>query len=62
MCEVLLPLNSLEVAQKLLSGHNILIRTLSEKLGLDGASYCRIAIKTEDENERLASALCTVLR
>jgi histidinol-phosphate/aromatic aminotransferase/cobyric acid decarboxylase-like protein len=62
LCEILPPFNSMELAQKLLSEHKILIRTLSGKLGLDGSFYCRMAIKTPDENKRLISALNNILK
>ncbi|MCL2578866.1 MAG: aminotransferase class I/II-fold pyridoxal phosphate-dependent enzyme [Oscillospiraceae bacterium] len=62
MCEVLPPFNSLELSEKLLSEHRILIRSLSGKAGFDGRSYCRIAIRTESENSRLFAALREILR
>ena len=62
LCEVLPPFNSLELSQKLLREHKILVRTLSGKLGFEDASYSRIAIKTEEENERLFMALREILK
>ena len=57
LCEVSPPFDSLNLAQRLLSEHDILIRDLSDKPGFAGASYCRIAVKNEAENELLLSAL-----
>jgi len=62
LCEVLPPFDSLKLSEKLLSEYKILIRTLSEKPGFDGGSYCRIAIKTTSENSRLLTALHAILR
>ena len=62
LCEILPPFNSLELSQKLLREHKILVRTLSGKVGFEDASYCRVAIKTEDENEQLFKALREILK
>jgi histidinol-phosphate/aromatic aminotransferase/cobyric acid decarboxylase-like protein len=61
-CEILPPNNSLEAVESLLSEHNILVRELSAKAGFDGAPYCRIAIKNEEENAILLTALHKVLK
>jgi histidinol-phosphate/aromatic aminotransferase/cobyric acid decarboxylase-like protein len=62
LCEILPPFDALGLAQRLLTEHKILIRSLSAKTGFDGASYCRIAIKTEEENRRLLTALKAILK
>ena len=46
-----------ELAVKLLSGYNILIKDCSGKSAFDGGEYIRIAVRDRDDNHRLAEAL-----
>ena len=60
MCEVLDIFSATQLAEKLLSDYNILIKDLSMKKGLSG-QYIRIAIKRSDENDILVCALHRLL-
>jgi histidinol-phosphate/aromatic aminotransferase/cobyric acid decarboxylase-like protein len=60
LCEVLGGCRAERLAETLLCGHNILIKDLSGKKGLSG-EYIRLAIRTREENSRLAAALGRVL-
>ena len=53
MCEVKDKYKSKELATRLLSGYNLLIKDLSEKTGFSGRQFIRIAVKDEEENECL---------
>jgi histidinol-phosphate/aromatic aminotransferase/cobyric acid decarboxylase-like protein len=61
LCGVSAPCDSLTLAQRLLDEHKILIRDLSGKRGFDGASYCRVAVKSREENARILEALRALL-
>jgi len=56
MCEVLCGYSAEKLSETLLNEHNILIKDLSAKNGVDG-QYIRIAVKTGEENELLIAAL-----
>lgn len=58
MCEIIGNMSSSKLTQRLLSKYNILIKNLSSKLG---RSYIRLAIRTKEENVRLAEALRHIL-
>jgi len=60
MCEVLGGFLAEELSKTLLYEHNILIKDLSAKEGING-QYIRVAIKTREENNRLTAALHQVL-
>ena len=49
-----------EITQTLLNEHNILIKNLSFKKGING-QYIRVDIKTSEENNLLVNALKDVL-
>jgi len=60
MCEVLGGYPAEKLAETLLNEHNILIKNLSFKKGING-QYIRVAIKTSEENNLLVNALKDVL-
>ena len=57
LCEVYVPYTSHELAAILLKDHNILIKDCSSKNGFYGRNYIRIAIRSDEENNRLVWAL-----
>ena len=57
LCEVLPPYTANEVVLYMLKFHNILTRDCSNKPGLDGKQYMRIAIRNHEDNTRLVEAL-----
>jgi len=57
LCEVLSPFKAKELTFLLLKKYNILIKDCSSKLGFNNKEYVRIAVKSEDENNRLIEAL-----
>ena len=57
LCEVLPPYTANEVVLYMLKRHNILNRDCSNKPGLDGKQYMRIAVRNHDDNTRLVEAL-----
>lgn len=60
MCEVSGRFTSKELATKLLSEQNLLIKDLSSKNGFNGRQFIRVAVKNELENEILYQALKSV--
>jgi len=60
LCEVLGGCSAERLAETLLCDHNILIKDLSGKKGL-GGEYIRVAIRTREENNRLAATLSKIL-
>lgn len=58
MCEIIGNMSSSELTQQLLSKYNILIKDLSSKVG---RPCIRLAIRTKEENVRLAEALRHIL-
>lgn len=61
MCEILHPCGAKTLTQDLLVKYNILIKDLSSKKGINGADYIRIAVRTEQENEKIVKALRELL-
>lgn len=57
MCEVIKKYRSKELATKLLNSHKLLIKDLSQKSGFDNKQYIRIAVKDQEENRILLSAM-----
>ncbi len=57
LCKVGGAHNATSLCRELLKQHNILVKDCSGKLGFDGASYVRIAVKSEDDNAALLAAL-----
>lgn len=61
MCEVLEKYSSIDLARILLNKYKILIKNLSEKQGVDGRQFIRLAIRTADENRKLIDVLKKML-
>ena len=57
LCEILPPRTANEVVLYMLKHHNILTRDCSNKPGLDGKQYMRIAIRNHEDNTRLVEGL-----
>jgi len=60
MCEVLGEYTTKELTANLLSNYNIFIQDLSSQKGIDG-QFIRIAIKNQEENNKLIEALQNIL-
>lgn len=60
MCEVLGGCSAKKLSETLLYEHNILIKNLSAKKGING-QYIRVSVKTSEENSLLVAALHHVL-
>lgn len=56
LCEILPPMNANELVLKMLKKYNILVRDCSDKLGLDGKQYMRIAVRSHEDNKRFIAA------
>ena len=57
LCEILPPRTANEVVLYMLKQHNILTRDCSNKPGLDGRQYMRIAVRNHEDNTRLIEGL-----
>ena len=57
LCEILPPRTANEVVLYMLKHHNILTRDCSNKPGLDGRQYMRIAVRNHEDNTRLIEGL-----
>ena len=57
LCEILPPRAANEVVLYMLKHHNILTRDCSNKPGLDGRQYMRIAVRNHEDNTRLVEGL-----
>lgn len=57
MVEVVNGMTAKELNRRLIVNHNILIKNLVPKLQHPGREYVRLAIKTENENDKLIAAL-----
>jgi len=57
LCEILPPRTANEVVLYMLKRHNILTRDCSNKPGLDGKQYMRIAVRNHEDNTRLIEGL-----
>lgn len=57
MCRVDKPYTSSELAELLIEKYNILIKDLSTKEGFHGKSYIRLAVRGQEDNDRLCHAL-----
>ena len=57
LCEILPPRTANEVVLYMLKHHNILTRDCSNKPGLDGHQYMRIAVRNHEDNARLVEGL-----
>ena len=56
LCEVLKPFTAREIVLRTIKEHNILTRDCSDKIGLDGKQYMRIAVRSHEDNIRLIQA------
>ena len=57
LCEILPPYTANKVVLYMLKHHNILTRDCSNKPGLDGRQYMRIAVRNHEDNTRLVEGL-----
>lgn len=57
LCEILPPYTANEVVLYMLKHHNILTRDCSNKPGLDGKQYMRIAVRNHEDNTKLIEGL-----
>lgn len=56
-CEVLPPYSASIIAERLLRNHNILVSACRAKKGIQPDRYIRLAIRSEEDNNRLLEAL-----
>ena len=56
LCEVLKPFTAREIVLRTIKEHNILTRDCSDKIGLDGKQYMRIAVRSHEDNVKLIQA------
>lgn len=61
MCHIENICTSSQLADIMLNRYNILIKDLSTKTGLNGGSYIRLSVKTDEENDKMVAALKEVL-
>ena len=57
LCRVTARYTSAELTQLLLNRYNILIKDCNNKTGLTGKNFIRIAVRDQDDNDRLIEAL-----
>lgn len=57
LCEVIEKYSSKELTSQLLYSHNILVKDCSDKAGFRSRPYIRIAIRDEEDNNKLIKAL-----
>ena len=62
LCEILPPRTANEVVLFMLKRHNVLTRDCSNKPGLDGKQYMRIAVRNHEDNTRLIEGLRELIR
>ena len=56
LCEVLPPQTANSLVINMLKEYDILVRDCSDKKGLDGKQYMRIAVRSHEDNARLIRA------
>ena len=61
MCEVLGEYTATYLTKEILTEHNLLIKDLSNKNGITG-EYIRLAVKSQEENNKLIKAISTTLQ
>jgi histidinol-phosphate/aromatic aminotransferase/cobyric acid decarboxylase-like protein len=61
MCEVLGEYTATYLTKEILTEHNLLIKDLSNKNGITG-EYIRVAVKSQEENNKLIKAISTTLQ
>lgn len=57
MAEIVNGMSSSELTERLLIGHNLLIKDLSSKVRRDGRQFIRLAVRNETDNGILLTAL-----
>ena len=57
LCEILPPFTANGLVLAMLKKYNILMRDCSDKKGLDGKQYMRIAVRSKEDTQRLVTAL-----
>jgi len=62
LCEILPPFTANGLVLAMLKKYNILMRDCSNKKGLDGKQYMRIAVRSKEDNARLIKALQTLAK
>ena len=62
LCEIIDGCSASQIAELLLNRYNILVKDLSNKSGMEGREFIRIAVRTTEDNNRLADALKHILR
>ena len=62
MAELVNGMSAKEFTKVLLIKHNLLIKDLSGKIKLDNRQYIRLAVRNEQDNEKLICALREVLK
>lgn len=62
LCEILPPFTANGLVLAMLKKYNILMRDCSDKKGLDGKQYMRIAVRSKEDNARLIKALQTLAK
>ena len=62
MVELVDGTTSAELARRLFVDEYILIKDLTSKVGRDGRQFVRLAVRTEEENDRLVAAISDKLR
>ena len=62
MAELVNGMSAKELTKVLLIKHNLLIKDLSGKIKLDNRQYIRLAVRNEQDNEKLICALREVLK
>jgi histidinol-phosphate/aromatic aminotransferase/cobyric acid decarboxylase-like protein len=60
LCEVLQPYNARGIVISMLKKYNILMRDCSDKIGLGGKQYLRIAVRGHHDNQKLINALKSI--
>lgn len=61
LCEVLGGMSSHELTIKLLEDYELLIKDLSSKQGFNGKSFIRLAVRSEEDNDKLIKSLKELL-
>ena len=57
MAEITNGISATELTRRLIVHHNILIKNLIAKVNIDGRQYIRLAVRREEENDKLLTAL-----
>lgn len=62
LCEIKDGCSASQISELLLNRYNILVKDLSQKPGMEGREFIRIAVRNREDNARLADALKHILR